>query len=890
MKLVHRRGSKLTEINPRKLESSYGQNLDQTTEIKGDNFYKTQLQLKPIKIEDSNQNVYSNHSQNIRRQILKEAVAQNSNYISLNLKNTTINQTVTKKGLNLQLSLTNKETKEDSRNMGTKISNQTQTIFQSSQTMPRRHIRPQTSHKRNYLMNQTSISNDPYSVVESQQQLMKAMKYNKGNQNRSISTSSLSQLKDLSPSKMFVTSFQYDEEVDFNQKNTIDDITIVHLFDARMKDMDLLNKGSMKKAFEHFKLYINTHSRYGKLNLKNMQMGLNSAYFISKMLQKSRFSNVKILNLSNNNLCDDGTRILSYYLNDNLSLIALNLSSNNITCIGAKHLFEALESNQSIVDINISTEIESNTPNKIGPAGAQMLAQLLLSQKFIAFINLKGNGIGNKGFQALCQVLQNSSTVLSLNVEKNHISNIGLDKLTLMMEQNDEPFRLQELIIAKNDIGNQSIENFMQECCNTSQILNLNISDCSFDNEIARRLFNSLKNARFLSQINLSSNVISSCPEFLMKEFILSNSNLRILNLSQCQMGDPAAIGLFKGLQKNNILFNLKLRQNLLTDAVSDHLYNLLQCKVSLLKSLDLSQNQLTDITGVKIANSLETNMIMISINLQGNSLRTASGEAFSKTTILNNTIQKIKLRFNLIKYIHMKSINANLDNNIANNLTKDIPYKKEEIKRMKFEQKKKTEITSQIEQIKSDKDVEQSEIMAMEKEFLEIQLEEEQRTKRLEEELQKLLKKRRVLDFEFGLLDDKEQKIQWKKEQEVQILKSGINGIVGMLPVYARDIKEGQEKNKKLRKEFREQIMDLKREKNIEKDKEENQFSIYKMTRRDHDNQVREIEVEQRSKELQQQMMEEEKLRLASLPQTKSKKHKKNKKKDKKDKDSEKM
>ena len=62
----------------------------------------------------------------------------------------------------------------------------------------------------------------------------------------------------------------YSEEVDFNQKQTIDEVTVVHLFDARMKDMGLLNKGSMKKAFEHFNLYINTNSRYGKLNLKNM--------------------------------------------------------------------------------------------------------------------------------------------------------------------------------------------------------------------------------------------------------------------------------------------------------------------------------------------------------------------------------------------------------------------------------------------------------------------------------------------------------------------------------------------------------------------------------------------------------------------------------------------
>jgi len=141
-----------------------------------------------------------------------------------------------------------------------------------------------------------------------------------------------------------------------------------------MKDMGLLNKGSMRKAFEHFNLYINNNSKFGNLNLKNMQMGLYSAYYLSKMLKSKKFSNIKSLNLSNNNLQDDGTKTLTFYLNENTSLISLNLSSNNITCIGAKFLFEALEHNQSIVDLNISTDIESNTPNKIGPTGAKMLA------------------------------------------------------------------------------------------------------------------------------------------------------------------------------------------------------------------------------------------------------------------------------------------------------------------------------------------------------------------------------------------------------------------------------------------------------------------------------------------------------------------------------------
>lgn len=72
-------------------------------------------------------------------------------------------------------------------------------------------------------------------------------------------------------------------------------------------------------------------------------MGLNSAFYLSKMLMRKKYSFIKILNLSNNNLCDDGTKILTQYFKDNKSLITLNLSSNNLTSVGAKYIFDALE-------------------------------------------------------------------------------------------------------------------------------------------------------------------------------------------------------------------------------------------------------------------------------------------------------------------------------------------------------------------------------------------------------------------------------------------------------------------------------------------------------------------------------------------------------------------
>ena len=83
-----------------------------------------------------------------------------------------------------------------------------------------------------------------------------------------------------------------------------------------------------------------------------------------------------------------------------------------------------------MIDLNLSTDIESSACNKIGQQGAEQLAVLLKSQKFLAYVNLKGNSIGNNGFKALSDMLPMNDTLLSLNVERNQITGPAIAYLT----------------------------------------------------------------------------------------------------------------------------------------------------------------------------------------------------------------------------------------------------------------------------------------------------------------------------------------------------------------------------------------------------------------------------------------------------------------------------
>jgi len=188
-----------------------------------------------------------------------------------------------------------------------------------------------------------------------------------------------------------------------------------------------IKKQSVPAIFEKFKLNIKKTSRHGKLILRSMHLGSHSALFLSRLLFTPEMQdNLKHLDLTNNALGDSGIKILSTSLAGPSPLISLNLSSNNLTSLSAAPLFKALRTNHTLVHLNLSSDVESNTCNKLGPSGARSLAKLLESQRYLAIINVKGNAIGNEGMQALCLALgQNAGHIESLNVERNMIGPKG---------------------------------------------------------------------------------------------------------------------------------------------------------------------------------------------------------------------------------------------------------------------------------------------------------------------------------------------------------------------------------------------------------------------------------------------------------------------------------
>lgn len=150
------------------------------------------------------------------------------------------------------------------------------------------------------------------------------------------------------------------------------------------------------------------------------------------------------LDMTYNEITQQGASILANALHDNKHLQDLNISLNSISDLGVRYL--ALTINSSVLKrINLAE-------NDISDEGAAYLAKMLATNTHLLQLSLSGNQISNHGIRMLANTLINSSTCLEfldLSVNK-HIDDESVDSLVDMMEKNQS---LKKLDLRHNNLS-----------------------------------------------------------------------------------------------------------------------------------------------------------------------------------------------------------------------------------------------------------------------------------------------------------------------------------------------------------------------------------------------------------------------------------------------------
>ena len=167
----------------------------------------------------------------------------------------------------------------------------------------------------------------------------------------------------------------------------------------------------MKEYVNEINDSLQNNAKLQLLKLKNITSKGVKPIFEVKALQR--------LDLSNNNLSDDGAVIIGDSLKNNNTLLELNISHNDITNKGTKNITEVIQINTILKNLNLSHNILSDD-------GATLISSCLKCSNSLLELNISHNGITDKGTKEITEAIQINSTLQNIDISRNHISVEGL--------------------------------------------------------------------------------------------------------------------------------------------------------------------------------------------------------------------------------------------------------------------------------------------------------------------------------------------------------------------------------------------------------------------------------------------------------------------------------
>jgi len=166
------------------------------------------------------------------------------------------------------------------------------------------------------------------------------------------------------------------------------------------KNLTELYLGACFTKPEHIKFLLDSlkesSTEVRLLDLSHNNLTLSETQTICEFLQRK--NSLTKLDISNNTIGSNGATLISDSLKHNTTLKALWLVDNKIGDEGAKGISELLK-------INIRINKISLEQNEIGPVGAKAISEGLKKNNSITFFSLIGNNIGKEGYSYLAEAL-----------------------------------------------------------------------------------------------------------------------------------------------------------------------------------------------------------------------------------------------------------------------------------------------------------------------------------------------------------------------------------------------------------------------------------------------------------------------------------------------------
>ena len=427
---------------------------------------------------------------------------------------------------------------------------------------------------------------------------------------------------------------------------------------------------------------------------------------------------IQKLDISNNNITDNGAVAISEYLKNTSTLQEFNISHNKISS-GMMNIFKALQVQAALQILDIS---HNNITDEGAIAISECLKYINTLQKLDISYNLMSdfiiinilealhintmlqvlvvshNNITDNGAVAISEYLKNNNTLQELDISHNQVSDNGVTNISKSLQVNTA---LQMFLISHNNIcydeevpadktfqshyEDDSVITANKQTINEDYIkksalqkLNMSCNNISSKGVIA--LSNYLRNNNTLQELMISWNdyktpiVLDSTNVFcnmsskhfgdvgtaLISAFLWHKNNVQKLDISHNNIFDNGTVAISECLKNNDTLNELDISYNQVSSFGIINISKALLTNITLQK-LDISHNNISDDGAIAIIEALQS-------HCNGNSIMgTANNEITNnKNYIKNSTLQKLNISYNNISSKGIVTLSDHLKTNIT--------------------------------------------------------------------------------------------------------------------------------------------------------------------------------------------------------------------------------
>ena len=381
-------------------------------------------------------------------------------------------------------------------------------------------------------------------------------------------------------------------------------------------------------------------------SVEDLDLSLNSLE-ISSSISECLNSTLCKLNLSSNNITDEGAKRLAEAIKVNRKLQKLNTSSNKITDEGAKRLAEAIQVSTTLQELNISS-------NKITDEGAKRLAEAIGVNRTLQELNISKNCISKEGVMKIVEACTINRTLHKLVCTHNNLSKSGLAAIneyirkenavqifeaswnSLCSKNNQLAFKTTFELLDVQQKLQSDYDNIKEELWYVDEIT---------DPKYVRKF---LQCSLDMQHVNVTGAVTTDDQMLIFCDCLMNNSTLTELNLSSNKITDEGVRRLVKVIQVNTTLRSLDISHNTTSDDGMSSISDCLKINATLSK-LNLSNNKITDEVVKMFSEAIQINTTLQDINMSSNNITDEGAKRLAEAIKVNTTLKELNISKNWI-------------------------------------------------------------------------------------------------------------------------------------------------------------------------------------------------------------------------------------------------